>query len=169
MTKAHYSEADLLEMHYLKPCMNTAMLEHVENCAECRTKMQRLEEKLRSVACETPDKPESFWAQQRASIARRTQQTPRWSGSIARTLRVAAAAVLAFFLGGVLVYRALEPRLTTTPDARTATASVTAAAQKPADELQLTRDPWQSDELNDFHSVVSWETWIDNNSNRGQL
>ncbi len=159
--KTHYSEADLLEMHYLKPCMNTAMLAHVEACSECTAKLQRLEQKLRSVACETPDKPETFWTRQRLSIVRRAEEHRSRATSAARVLRIAAAAILAFFLGGVVVYRAVEPGLEAPPEKRATNTAVAASAAKANSDEQLMRDPWQSDELNDFHSVVKWESWID--------
>ncbi len=159
--KTHFSEADLLEMHYLKPCMNTPMLEHVEECPECKAKMQRLEEKLRSVACESPDKPETFWTRQRLSIVRRAEDQRSRKVSMARVLRVAAAAILAFFLGGVVVYRAVEPGLEAPLEKHAVSSTISASSNADGDDLQITRDPWQSDELNDFHSVVKWETWID--------
>jgi hypothetical protein len=165
--KTHYSEADLLEMHYLKPCMNTAMLAHVEACSECTAKLQRLEQKLRSVACETPDKPETFWARQRLSIVRRVGDRRSKTRSIARALRIAAAAVLAFFLGGVVVYRAVEPGLEA-PLEKHATTATVAASTPNGEDPQLLHDPWQSDELNDFQSVVKWESWIDTKDG-GQL
>lgn len=159
--KTHYSEADLLEMHYLKPCMNTAMLAHVEACGECTAKLQRLEQKLRSVACETPDKPETYWARQRLSVVRRVGDHRSRMRSVARMLRIAAAAVLAFFLGGVVVYRVVEPGLEAPIEKHATTATIAASTTPAGDDPQLLRDPWQSDELNDFHSVVKWESWID--------
>ncbi len=166
--KTHYSEADLLEMHYLKPCMNTAMLAHIEACGECTAKLQRLEEKLRSVECDTPQMPETFWQRQRLSILRRAEGRQRNMSVAARALRVAAAAILAFFLGGVVVYRALEPGLKAPAGNHTTTATVASSSAPATDDPQLLRDPWQSDELNDFHSVVKWESWIDTKDG-GQL
>lgn len=167
--KTHYSEADLLEMHYLKPCMNTAMLAHIDSCAECTAKMKRLEEKLRSVECETPQMPETFWQRQRISILRRAEGEKRKATAAGRALRVAAAAILAFLLGGVVTYRSLEPRLNAPARTQTTATTTMAATSTPvSDDPQILRDPWQSDELNDFHSVVKWETWIDAKSG-GQL
>ena len=158
--KTHYTEADLLEMHYLKPCMNTAMLAHVESCGECTAKMKGLEQKLRSVECETPGQPETFWKRQRLSILRRAEGQQRKTRTAARALRVAAAAILAFFLGGVVVYRAVEPGLKAPVETHSMTTTV-ASSGVATDDPQLLRDPWQSDELNDFHNVVKWESWID--------
>jgi hypothetical protein len=51
----------------------------------------------------------------------------------------------------------------TTPTT-TATARAVAPAPAPAIEepqSAIPHDPWQSEELSDFHSVVQWETWTD--------
>jgi len=39
------------------------------------------------------------------------------------------------------------------------------SAAKPADETL--HDAWQSDELREFHGIVQWESWVDNNNNAG--
>jgi hypothetical protein len=70
-----------------------------------------------------------------------------------RTARVAAAAFLAFVLGGAVVYKSVEPQLKTQP------AIVAPAPVASTDDLKVPADPWQSDELKDFGSVVQWETW----------
>ena len=173
----HYSEVDLLESHYLKPCMNTEVMAHLDSCAECADRYARLEEKLRSAAVEkNVEKPETFWARQKLSIVRRAEERRAKHISTARTLRVAAAAVLAFFLGGVVVYEAVEPGLNAPVEKHTATmatAATTESKVKTADskvkteDVQSVRDPWQSDELTEFHDMVKWESWVET-KNGGQ-
>lgn len=162
MNKPHFSEADLLETYYLKPCMNTDVLAHLDRCSECADRYARLEEMLRSAATERAvDKPETFWPRQKLSIIRRAEQRKAHGLSAARTLRIAAAAVLAFFLGGVVVYEAVEPGLKAPVEKHSSTSAPTAESKAKTDDLQTLRDPWQSDELNDFHNVVKWESWVE--------
>ncbi|HEX7681676.1 MAG TPA: hypothetical protein VF713_26385, partial [Thermoanaerobaculia bacterium] len=74
----------------------------------------------------------------------------------ARTLRVAAAALLSFFLGGAVVYETVKPVQHQPPPAVAAPAA-TVAPVPAANDLH---DAWQSDELKDFHNVVEWEAWV---------
>ncbi len=163
MSKSHYSEADLLETYYLKPCMNTDVMTHLDGCAECADRYARLEEKLRSVSTESSiEKPEMFWARQKLSIIRRAEQRRASGASLVRNLRVAAAAILAFFLGGAVVYEAVQPGLKAPVEKHsTPTTAATDASKTKADDPQVVRDPWQSDELKDFHNVVEWESWVE--------
>ena len=124
--------------------------EHLAQCDECIARYNRLEQKLRAAAA-CPTKPVTFWAFQRGSIMHKIDAQRRGAARSPRTWRVAAAAMLAFFLGGAVVYETVKP--------------VTPAPQPPAIQAQtetpeLTADPWQSDELQDFHAVVQWESWI---------
>ena len=95
------------------------------------------------------------------SIQRRIAGQRAQKMSIARTLRIAAALALAFFLGGAVVYKSVEPEIQTPPPS-------VARSQMPVPSHELKRnddlllhDAWQSDELKDFHSVVQWESWVD--------
>ena|SRR5438045_5605578 len=77
-----------------------------------------------------------------------------------RTARIAAAAALAFVLGGAVMYESVKPALIPAPvPVRRATLH-----PMPKSEDQVSRDPWESEELKDFHSVVQWESWVDNNN-----
>jgi predicted anti-sigma-YlaC factor YlaD len=165
MTKQHFSEADLLETYYTQPGEAMPVMMHLARCGECSARYEKLERKLREVAsCETT-RPETFWTRQRMSITRRVDEHRRNSRSVARTLRLAAAVSLAFFLGGAVVYKSVEPRIET---AKTSTVAEQARpAHAPAvqpqkhDELLLSHDAWQSDELKDYHEVVDWEQWVE--------
>lgn len=163
MSKVHYSEVDLLETHYLKPCMNTDVMVHLDRCPECAERYAKLEEKLRGAASElSVDKPETFWARQKLSILRHAEQRRADGRSRVRTLRVAAAAFLAFFLGGALVYEVIEPGLNAPVEKHSpAINSTVSDAKSKSDDVQAVKDPWQSDELKDFHSVVQWESWVE--------
>jgi anti-sigma factor RsiW len=168
MNKPHFSEADLLETYYLEPCTNTDVLAHLERCGECADRYARLEEKVRSAATERVlDKPETFWARQKLSIIRRAEQRKAHDLSFARTFRVAAAAVIAFFLGGVVVYEAVEPGPNAPVERRSSSAAATADSNGKSEDPQTLRDPWNSDELDDFHNVVKWESWVES-KNGGQ-
>jgi hypothetical protein len=156
MTK-HYSEADLLETYYMQPDEATPVVEHVNQCSECQKRYRRLARKLRETAACPAEKPATFWTRQRLMIMRSIDQTRAHSEGLSRSLRIAAAAMLAFFLGGAVVYKSLEPALTKPAVVVT---RHTIAPAAPPDDLQLPRDPWESDELKDFGKVVQWESWV---------
>ena len=152
MTK-HFSEAELLETYYMQPGESMPVMMHLAACSECAERYKRLERKLREAAA-CPTKPVTFWAFQRGSIMRRVEAKRREAASGPRTWRVAAAATLAFFLGGAIVYETVRPEVKTVVETAT-------AAQAPAVGVPgLATDPWQSDELQDFHAVVQWESWV---------
>ncbi|HUJ12487.1 MAG TPA: hypothetical protein VL284_01755 [Thermoanaerobaculia bacterium] len=155
--KEHYSEADLLETYYMQPAEASEIIAHVNGCNECQDRYRRLAQKLRDVAACPTEKPATFWTRQRLLIMRAVENARAHSARSAHVGRMAAAALLAFVLGGAVVYKTVEP-------AKQQPAAVvsqqTAAAPAPsADDLQVPRDPWQSDELKDFSGVVNWESW----------
>jgi hypothetical protein len=88
----------------------------------------------------------------------------RHAAQLRRFSRVAAAAVISFVLGGTVVYESVTPERHTGAPAPQATGTAApgtllgASREKTPDEL-LARDPWQSEELSDFHNVVEWESW----------
>ena len=151
-TKQHFSEADLLETYYMRPDQSAPIMKHLATCDECIDRYNRLERKLREAAA-CPTKPATFWSFQRGSIMHRIDAARRHAPRASRTLRVAAAAVLSFFLGGAVVYETVRPEVRVVPVAATAPATTAAA---PAESI----DPWQSEELKDFHAVVQWESWV---------
>src|SRR5438105_9781139 len=143
----HFSEADLLETYYLQPSEASPIIEHVNGCNACQDRYRRLAQKLRDMAACSAEKPATFWTRQRLMIMRTVDNARERSQRGARTMRVAAAALLAFVLGGAVVYKSVEPALKRPPVIVT---QQTAVAAQPADDLQIPRDPWQSDELKDF-------------------
>ena len=160
--KPHFSEADLLETYYTQPGESMPVMMHLAKCSECAARYERLDRKMREASACHIEKPESFWSRQRMSIQRRIAGQRVQRMSIARTLRIAAALALAFFLGGAVVYKSVEPEIQTPPP------PVVAGSQLPVPSHELKRnddlvlhDAWQSDELKDFHSVVEWESWVD--------
>jgi len=158
MMKTHFSEADLLETYYMQPGESMPVMMHLASCEACAARYDALERKLReAAACPTTEKHETFWTRQRMLIQRRIAGNHERASARTQVTRVAAAAVLAFFLGGVFVYRTVEPQHVTTV--------TTTAAVQPQPVIEepppVPHDPWQSEELSDFHSVVQWETWVD--------
>jgi hypothetical protein len=153
MTK-HFSEAELLETYYMQPGESMPVMMHLAACSECAERYKRLERKLREAAA-CPTKPATFWAFQRGSIMRRVEAKRREAAQGPRTWRVAAAAILAFFLGGAVVYETVRPQIKPAVVVIPATATATP---------EVASDPWQSEELQDFHAVVQWESWERENS-----
>ncbi len=152
----HFSEAELLETYYTQPGESMPVMMHLADCHECAARYERLEQKLRQAASCHTDKPATFWARQRLQIMRRVNAQQVHAATAARTLRVAAAAILAFFLGGAVVYETTKP--VPQPAPVVSVAPVTVAAPAPA--ANDVHDAWQSDELKDFHNVVEWEAWV---------
>jgi predicted anti-sigma-YlaC factor YlaD len=164
----HYNEAELLDTYYTQPGQSMPVMMHLASCKECAARYERLERKLREAAVCHTEKPATFWSRQRLQIMRRVNAHNEHAMTAARTLRVAAAAILAFFLGGAVVYEAVKPALQTAPIVNVAplqarTATRTAAIPVPAS--RDLHDAWQSDELKDFHNVVEWEAWVPDNKN----
>lgn len=153
--KTHFSEADLLETYYMQPGESMPVMMHLAACADCAVRYERLERKLREAAACPTEKPETFWSRQRLSITRRITSQPARIARIGAAGRVAAAATLAFIVGGAVVYHEVKPIATTA--ARTTT-SVIAEAPAPDDLHAL--NPWQSEELKEFHDLVQWESWV---------
>lgn len=170
MTK-HFSEADLLETYYTQPGESMPVMMHLAECTDCAARYQRLEEKVRGLASCPSEKPQTFWTRQRLSIDRRIGKESRKHAARTRTWRAAAAAVLAFFLGGMVVYKSVEPQLTKTPVLTAYTQQVlanrAAVAQSKAATEVATHDAWQSDELREFHGLVQWESWVDDQNEGG--
>jgi predicted anti-sigma-YlaC factor YlaD len=158
----HYSEADLLETYYMQPDEATPIVAHVNDCQECQDRYRRLAQKLRDMAACPTDKPATFWTRQRLMIMRAVDNARQQPHRAVRVGRVAAAALLAFVLGAAVVYKTVEPSLKKVPVAVSAPVTST-------DDLQVPRDPWQSDELKDFGTVVQWESWVADTSKESSL
>ena len=152
----HFSEAELLETYYTQPGESMPVMMHLASCTDCAARYERLERKLRNLAsCAVDKKPQTFWTRQRMIISRAVERARHQSDSSAvRGGRIAAAAMLAFVLGGAVVYKTVQPK---TP--AVVVAQQTATTQSEDMDLQVPRDPWQDDELKDFGTVVAWESW----------
>ena len=157
----HFSEADLLETYYTQPGQSMPVMMHLSSCTDCAARYERLERKLREAAVCNTDKPATFWQRQRLQIMRRVDAHQAQRASNSRMLRVAAAAILSFFLGGAVVYESVQPARQPTPVVNKVVAP--AAAATPAASASDIHDAWQSDELKDFHNVVEWEAWVPDN------
>ena len=157
-TKTHFSEADLLETYYMQPEETAPVMLHLAKCDDCLTRYNRLELKLRQAAA-CPTKPETFYSRQRLSIMRRIAAHPARVARIGAATRIAAAATLAFVLGGAVVYH--QNKLAGTPTADktpiTSSAAVKAVSVEAAHEPI---NPWESEELKEYHGVVQWESWL---------
>ncbi len=155
MKTSHYSEADLLETYYMTPDEASPLIAHVNGCPECQERYQRLSRKLREIAACPTEKPATFWARQRLMIMRAVERAGGRSHRPSRVARIATAAIFIFILGGVTVYETM-PR-------KTAAVAVSPAQSQVAttpDDLQIPRDPWNSEELKGFGSVVEWQSWV---------
>ncbi len=152
----HFSEADLLETYYTQPGESVPVMMHLAQCAECAARYEKLEQKLRGLAACHTEKPEAFWDAQRSAVMRRIGQ-PGMRGA---TMRIAAAALLALVLGGIVIYQNEKP---VAPAAvRTATVE-----PQPIKEIVVPSDPWESDELKEFGAVVEWESWVAEGEKKG--
>jgi predicted anti-sigma-YlaC factor YlaD len=159
----HFSEADLLETYYTQPGESMPVMMHLADCSECAARYERLERKLREASVCTTEKPATFWTRQRLQIMRRIDAQQSHAITARRTLRVAAAAILSFFLGGAVVYESVKPVHHAVPAVKTAPA--TAQTAPSASDIH---DAWQSEELQDFHNVVEWEAWVPDNKTASQ-
>jgi predicted anti-sigma-YlaC factor YlaD len=153
----HFSEADLLETYYTQPGQSMPVMMHLADCSECAARYERLDRKLREASVCTTEKPATFWTRQRLQIMRRIDAHQSHTNAARRTLRVAAAAILSFFLGGAVVYESVKPAHQPVPMVK-----VVPIATQPATAPDI-HDAWQSEELQDFHNVVEWEAWVPEN------
>ena len=147
--KEHYTEADLLETYYTQPGESMPVMMHLAQCTECAAKYERLERKLREAAVCHPEKHETFWAAQRAAIMTRIRHERGRERKPLAGLRLAAAVLLGIVTGAALVYRSEQRRPEPVP-----------AVQQIQLEAVPT-DPWETEALQEFGSVVEWETWIE--------
>lgn len=163
----HYSEAELLETYYMQPGQSAPTMLHLAACDDCSARFNRLEAKMRAAAaasCPT-EKPETFWSRQRLSIMHRIAAEPRRAVSIIPALRIAAAVILAFVLGGAVVYKHMAPSVAKPVPQKPPVVAITETiqpAQQQQQQLQMQGriDPWESEQLRDFHAMVEWESWV---------
>ena len=147
----HYSEADLLETYYMAPGQSMPVMMHLAGCPDCVARYERLERKLRSlVSCSHAEKPETFWVRQRMAVMKRVKA----GGRRPKIARYAAAAALVVVMGGTFSF----PFLTAGKNPPSAETTV--------DVTNVPTDPWESDELDEFHSIVAWESWDEKNGDQ---
>ena len=161
--KQHFTEADLLETFYMQPGESMPVMMHLADCAECAARYERLDRKLRSLtACEHEQKPETFWARQRMLVMRKIDAQRSRTASVSRISRIAAAAAFMLVLGGGVV---LWEEGSTAKRLNGSQATQTVALADPTtgqlDNPTTSEDPWQSEELSEFQSVVAWESWVE--------
>lgn len=163
--KQHFTEADLLETFYMQPGESMPVMMHLADCSECALRYERLERKLRSLtACSHDEKPESFWARQRMLVMRKIDAQRARASSVSRISRIAAAAAFVLALsGGVMTWReGSEPqKLTVSQTQPTQTVALDNSTNGQLDDPIIPTDPWESDELSEFQSVVAWESWVE--------
>jgi predicted anti-sigma-YlaC factor YlaD len=158
--KQHFSEADLLETYYTRPGEAMPVMMHLADCPECASRYERLERKMRGLR-ECPhetEKPETFWIRQRMSVMWKIETRRERSASVARVMRVAAAAMLILVLGALVTWRGV--------DESPSRPVVETAQSTPLDDSSTRRlddstDPWKSDELKEYSSMVEWESWVE--------
>lgn len=157
--KPHFSEADLLETYYTKPGESLPVMMHLSECSECAARYERLEGKMRGLrSCHRDEKPETFWARQRISIMRKIDQRRERRANVTRIARVAAAAMLILVLGGLLTWNRVDESASLQVVETVPTATLEDSAARSLED----HDPWQSDELNEYSSIVAWESWVEN-------
>jgi hypothetical protein len=159
--KPHFSEADLLETYYTQPGEAMPVMMHLADCSECAARYERLERKVRALgACAHDEKPETFWARQRLAVMRKIDSRRGRTTSASRVLRMAAAAVFVLMLGALITWnRAGES--TSRPVVQETTLTASAAPLDDSKTRRLDDSPWQSEELQDYSSMVAWESWVE--------
>ena len=156
----HLDDAALLEAWYLDDANSDAAV-HLSTCPRCQSHMADVVAVVREERGEDGERPESFWQRQRIAITRRVAAEEQPRPAYRRAVNVAAAAILAFVLGGLVMFRNATPD---EPKPAPVTQSVTASAaatEQQALDLEVPRDPWESDELKSFGNVVEWESWVE--------
>lgn len=171
MTK-HYGYDELLAHAYL-PEENAELELHIASCERCEERFRALRAELARHAqgAAQMEKHETFWKRQELGVMRAIDRRQRRIPGIGAQL--AAAAVVVFVVGAFWIGRG---SVTNAPSTITGTAPIVATASPIAVQdnglasTQLTTDPWQSEQLEDFQSVVDWETWDDDDQkNRGTI
>lgn len=167
----HYSEVDLLEVHYLPAAELVPVHKHLSSCPECMSRYDTLQKKLRAsigASCgRIEQKPQTFWDRQRFSIMRKIQEQPRQISRPSRSyawVGIAAALIIVVALALILgqdpsagMRGSAAPEVATV-ESQEPLPEIDAAADV-FQELRAVNDPWSSDELSGFRGAVEWETW----------
>ena len=156
--KQHFSEADLLETYYMKAGESMPVMMHLADCADCAARYERLEKKMHSLRDCPHEKQETFWVRQRIAVMRKIDAKRERSASFARVARVAAAAMIVLVLGALITWKQVDES-TSRPVVETA--AITSVPLDDSSTRSLDDSPWESDELNDYSSMVAWESWVE--------
>jgi len=158
----HYSEVELLELYYVPGAATQAYL-HVASCDRCRATYDGLESKLRTAAssCDRlEEKPESFWTRQRLAIMRDVSRATPARGIHSRYLAAAAAAIIITISG---VSWNVNQSTSGADLTRIESQSAQLASMGDASDTEVSlaaANPWDSEQLNEFGSVIEWESWV---------
>ncbi len=153
----HWDDASLLEAHYLETTGHAELAEHLSDCGDCRMRLSEVVSIAREVGTEA-ELPDTFWTRQRMIVEKRVAAADAAARPLLRMMHVAVAAMLALVLGGFLFYRSTSQL----PQPLAVTHSATTRVVTPAtEELMIPHDPWESEQLKDFSSVVEWESLVD--------
>lgn len=165
MTK-HYGTGELLAHAYM-PGEDAELSRHLGECDACSSRLAALSAEIGRHAADGagPERPETFWKRQELAVMRTIEKRNRRMPGF--SVQIAAAAALLFVLTAFLAGRSSVSPAPANPTALTATiaAGTTSAAgaamENGLTSSQITTDPWQSEQLQDFQTVVDWETWVE--------
>lgn len=173
--KTHYGNDELLA-HVFLPEENAELALHLSSCESCARRFGSLRDAidLHAAAPAGSDRPDTFWKRQELGVMRtidRSQQRMPGMGA-----RFAAAAAVVFVVVAFWAGRGSVPTTPLTATVATATIASTAIQSTGASQdnglttSQLATDPWESEQLQDFQSVVAWESWVeDDQKKRGTI
>ena len=175
MNERHYTTGELLSHAYLPD--DTGITAHLAACESCGDRFAEIREGIRAHASSEGalELPETFWKRQELAVMRAVERRGRRMPGVGAQLAAAAALILvvASFVAGRGSVAPAGDQPVATVTSTIAAGSVTAAASAQENALtssQITTDPWQSEQLEDFQSVVDWENWVeDDTKNRGTI
>ncbi|HEY5610756.1 MAG TPA: hypothetical protein VIL97_06100 [Thermoanaerobaculia bacterium] len=166
----HYTEAEMLELHYIPGGLVPA-IRHLPECEECHATFEKLQRKLheaaRSACADVVErKPETFWSRQRIAIMRaiERQSAPK-RPAVYSAKRLAVAAILVLVIGGsaaLVTLQVMSPKSETPSRDLVQIQTVEHTEEMGVEllDLQASNDPWDAKELESFGEVVEWESWI---------
>ncbi|MBI2215237.1 MAG: hypothetical protein HYU52_16430 [Acidobacteria bacterium] len=166
MTK-HYGTGELLTHAYMSS-EDAELSRHVAECDACGRRLAAVRSELERHAANemSPEKSETFWKRQELAVMRAIETRNRRALGI--PTQIAAAAAVVFVVTAFLAGRgsvSSAPDMTTSPTATVASVETNATAVATQENglttRQITTDPWQSEQLEDFQNVVDWESWVE--------
>lgn len=150
----HLDDGSLLEAYYLEETTTGSTGRHLSACVDCRRRLESVTAFLSQP--DTEPLTESFWEQQGESIQKKIAVAEGTAPLLRRTFHLAAAAILVVVLGSLLMLQ--SARVVSQPVVSITAAAVAAPA---AEELTVPSDPWESEQLKPFSSMVEWESLMD--------